>query len=101
MDQHNTIFIAYDKVSANTASYNVTKNLTGHRLHVTCPQIYQMDRQINSFQNMCDLLQAKIDRLANGKSILCKSNTSKLPFLVDTNLGYLSLEGPGRRTANG
>ena len=50
---------------------------------------------------MCDMLQAKIDRLANGKSILCKSNTSKLPFLVDTNLGYLSLEGPGRRTANG
>ena len=47
------------------------------------------------------MLQAKIDRLANGKSILCKSNTSKLPFLVDTNLGYLSLEGPGRRTANG
>ena len=22
------------------------KNLTGHRMHVTCPQIYQMDRQI-------------------------------------------------------
>ena len=43
---------------------------------------------------MCDMLQAKIDRLA--RKIL-KRNTSKSPILVDTNLGYLTLEGPGRQ----
>ena len=32
-------------------SNNVTKNLTGHRMHVEGPQIYQMNRHINSFQN--------------------------------------------------
>ena len=30
-------------------SQNVTKNLTGHRMHVAGPQIYQMNHQINSF----------------------------------------------------
>ena len=46
------------------ANHNVKKNLTGHRMHVEGPQIYQMNCQINSFQNMCDMLFAKIDRLA-------------------------------------
>ena len=45
-------------------NHNVTKNLTGLRTHIEGPQIYQMNRQIDSFQNMCDKLQAKIDRLA-------------------------------------
>ena len=45
-------------------NHNVTKNLTDHRMHVECPQMYQMNRQINSFQNVCDMLYAKIDRLA-------------------------------------
>ena len=45
-------------------NHNVTKNLTGHRMHVAGSQIYQMNCQINSFQNMCDMLKAKIDRLA-------------------------------------
>ena len=56
-----------------------------------------MSRQINSLQNMCDMLQAKIDRLA--RKIL-KRNTSKSPILVDTNLSYLTLEGPGRQTVD-
>ena len=46
------------------ANHNVTKNLTGHSMHVEGPQIYQMNRQINSFQKKCDMLQAKFDRLA-------------------------------------
>ena len=45
-------------------SHNVTKNLTGHRIHLEGPQIYQINRQTNSFQNMCDMLKAKVDRLA-------------------------------------
>ena len=45
-------------------SHNVTKNLTGHMMHVEGPQIYQINRQTNSFQNMCDMLWAKIDCLA-------------------------------------
>ena len=35
-------------------NHDVTKNLAGHRMHVEGPQICQMNRQINSFQNMCD-----------------------------------------------
>ena len=31
--------------------HNITKNLKGHRMHVEGPQIYQMNRHINSFQN--------------------------------------------------
>ena len=40
-------------------SHNVTNNLTDPQ----GPQIYQINRQTNSFQNMCNMLQAKIDRL--------------------------------------
>ena len=35
-------------------NHDVTKNLAGHLMHVEGPQICQMNRQINSFQNMCD-----------------------------------------------
>ena len=35
-----------------------------------------------------------------GKSILCKKNPQKAPFLVDTNPGYLTLEGPRRQTVD-
>ena len=45
-------------------NHNVTKDLMGNRMHVEGPQTYQMNRQINSFQNVCDMLYAKIDRLA-------------------------------------
>ena len=38
--------ISPDKVSGNTVhSHNVTKNLTGHRMHEEGPQIYQINRQ--------------------------------------------------------
>ena len=58
-------------------------------MHVEGPQIYEMNRQTNNFQNICTMLQAKIDR-----------QVSKSPILVDTNLGYLTLEGPGRQTVD-
>ena len=50
--------LGYDKVSANTASSEswYYENLTGLRIHVEGPQIYQMIRQTYSFQNMCDML---------------------------------------------
>ena len=38
------------------ADHNVMKNLMGQRMHVEGPQIYQINRQTSSFQNMCDLL---------------------------------------------
>ena len=81
-------------------NHNVTKNLTGHRLHIEGPQIYQMNSRINSFQNMCDMLWANNDRLARKIDFLHKKCTSKSPILVDMNLGYLTLEGPGRQTVN-
>ena len=31
-------------------------------MHVEGPRIYEMNRQTNSFQNICDKLLAKIDR---------------------------------------
>ena len=37
-------------------NHNVTKNLRGHSMHIEGPQIYQMNRQNNSFQNMGDML---------------------------------------------
>ena len=77
-------------------NHKVTKNLTGHRMHVESTQIYQMNRQINSFQNMCDMLEAIIDRLSR-KTDFVQKNISKSPFLVDTNLSYLTLEEPERQ----
>ena len=46
--------VQYDKVLAwvPLLSRDVTKNLTVHWMHVEGPQIFQINRQINSFQNM-------------------------------------------------
>ena len=65
---------------------NVTKNLTGYRMHLAGPQINQMNHQTISFQNMCDMLKTKIDLLAT-KIYFVQKNTSKSAILVDTNLG--------------
>ena len=51
-----------------------------------------------SFQNMCDM-----QKLINwpGKLILCnKKKHLKTAILVDTILGYLTLEGSGRQTVD-
>ena len=37
-------------------SHNVTKNLTGHKMHIAGPQICQINRCNNSFQNMYGVL---------------------------------------------
>ena len=65
-------------------------------MHGEGPHIYQINHQTNSLQNMCDMLLAKIDRLAR-KIDFVQKNTSKLAILVDTNLDYLTLEGPGHQ----
>ena len=78
-------------------SHNVTKNLTGHRMLVAGPQICQINRWKNSFQSIYGILKAKIDCLTR-KIYFVQKNASKSPFLVDTNLSYLTLEGPGRQT---
>ena len=64
-------------------------------MHVQGPQIYQMNHQTNSFQNMYGMLQANVDCLARKIDSLQKKH-----FLVGTNLGYLTLECPGRRTVD-
>ena len=58
------------------ADHNVMKNVTGKRMHVEGPQIYQINRQTNSFQIMCAMQKAKIDRLAR-KIIRRNKNPSK------------------------
>ena len=63
----------------------------GHRMHLEGPQMYQMNRQINSFQNVCDMLWAKIDSLTRKIDSLQK-NITKSPILVCPNLSYPSLE---------
>jgi len=68
-------------------------------MHVEGAQIYQVDRQTNSFQNMYDMLEAKVDCLARKIDSLQK-NTLKTIIFVCTNLGYLTLEGPGRQTVD-
>ena len=78
---------------------DVTKNLTGCRIHVEGTQLSQIYRQINSFQDMHNMLKAKIDRLAR-KLVFVQTNTSKLPIFVCTNLGCLTLEGPRRQTVD-
>ena len=46
-------------------------------MHLEGPQMYQMNRQINSFQKMCDMLWAKIDSLARKIDSLQKKKTSQ------------------------
>ena len=59
------VLTRYDMVSANGASSEPRcyKKSDGSQ-DVEGPQIYQMNLQTNSFQNMCDMLYAKIDSLA-------------------------------------
>ena len=65
------------------------------------PQIYQINRQNKSFQNMYGMLLATFDRVARKSDFVQQqNNTSKSPILVDRNLGCLTLEGPGRQTVD-
>ena len=70
-------------------SQNITKNRTDHRMHVEGPQICQINRWNNNYQNMNGMNRQQLT-VWPGKSILCKKNTSFLPILVDSNLNYLT-----------
>ena len=74
-------------------SQNVTKNLTGHRMHVAGPQIYQINRWNNSFQSMYGMNRQQLT-VWPGKLISC---TKKNTFSY---FGYLTLEGPGCQTVD-
>ena len=80
-------------------SQTVTKNRTDHKMHVEGPQICQISRWNNSFQNMYGMYRQQLTVWPE-KSILCQKNTSFSPILVDKNLSYLTLEGPGRQTVD-
>ena len=71
----------------------------GNTMHIAGPQIYQINRQNNSFQNMYGLLLATVDRLAR-KIDFVQKKPSKSAIFGCTNLGYLTLEGPGRQTVD-
>ena len=49
-------------------------NLTGYKMHIAVPQICQINRWNNSFQNMYGMLKATIDRLAR------KMNNEKIKY---------------------
>ena len=75
-------------------------------MHIAGPKIYQMKRHINSiytikdiFQNMCDMI-GKNWLFGRENRFFARKKKSKLLTLVDTNLGYLTLEGPGRQTVD-
>ena len=61
-------------------SQNVTKNRTDHRMHVEGPQICQINRWNNSFQNMYGMNRQQLT-VWPGKSILCKKTPQKWLFL--------------------
>ena len=63
-------------------SQNVTKNLTGHRMHVAGPQICQINRWNKSFQNMYGMLKATNDRLARKISFVQKKHLKNSYFCV-------------------
>ena len=63
-------------------NHAVTQNLTGRRMHVEGAQIYQMKRQTNSFQNMCDVLKAKIYPLARKIHFVQKNHLKIAYFCV-------------------
>ena len=80
-------------------SQTVTKNRTDHKMHIEGIQICQISRWNNSFQNMYGMYRQQLTVWPE-KSILCQKNTSFSPILVDKNLSYLTLEGPGRQTVD-
>ena len=74
-------------------SQNITKNRTDHRMHVEGPQICQINRWNNNYQNMNGMNRQQLT-VWPGKSILCKKKhlifayfsglESKLPDLRRT-----------------
>ena len=65
-------------------------------MHLAGPQIYQINRQNNSFQNMYGMLSATIDRLARKIDFVQKKTQNRLFWWTR----ILTLEGPGRQTVD-
>ena len=60
-------------------------NLTGYKMHIAVPQICQINRWNNSFQNMYGMLLATIDRLARKIDFSmkpCQSKIDDLDFFI-------------------
>ena len=85
-------------------SHNVTKNQTGHRMHVEGPQMWQINRWstiafricmvcvvwyvwYGMYGMVCMVWYATIDCFAR-KIDFVQKNTSFSPILVDTNLSF-------------
>ena len=78
-------------------SQTVTKNRTDHKMHVEGPQICQISRWNNSFQNMYGMYRQQLT-VWPGKSILCEIHLKIGYFCVHES--DLTLEGPGRQTVD-
>ena len=76
----------------------VTKNLTGHRMHVAGPQNAKLTAGTIAFR-ICMVCYRQQLTAWPGKSILQKKTTI-MAILVCTNLSYLTLERPGRQTVD-
>ena len=88
--------LPYDKVSANTASCESQcyQKSEGSQDARRGPQVNQVDRQINSFQNMCDMLKAKIDRLARKIDSLQQITHLKIAYFCGHESGLTDFGRP-------
>ena len=77
------------KIKFTYASDCVSKNVTPRRMLKKCSLIAQINRQINSFQKMYDMLLTKVDRLAE-KIYFVKKKKLKI---MDNFSDMLTLEG--------
>ena len=68
-------------------SHNATKNRTDHRMHVEGPQICQIDRWNNSFQNVYGMNRKKLT-VWPGKLILCKKTPNSGQNLHYAHCGF-------------
>ena len=82
------------KIEFTYASHCVSKNLTPRRMLKKCFLIAKIIRWNKSFQNMYDMLQTKVDRLAEKTNFV----TKKTPKIMDNFLERLTLEGAGCQT---
>ena len=78
------------------AYHNVTKKLTGCTERV--PIYTKLTIRPIAFRICVTCYRQKLT-VWPGKSISCKKHL-KIGYLVDTNLDYLTLEGPGRQTVD-
>ena len=74
----NRIFMTRFQLILPVADHNATKTLRAHRMHVAGPQIYQINRQKNSLQNMYGMLKATIDWLAKKIDFVQKTPQNRL-----------------------